>query len=211
MSMKTRLWVILTGLICALILLYGVLAGLLPQLADASRIRSEASSTEFLIETQQTQLNRLKEADQNSAALAEDLAELELAIPTSPGWAAFLRELQGFEAATGAVVSEAVAQPSILPESGNAANPAPAADAGADASGDAAATTPEAPVTGTAASSGLIEIPLSLTVTGTTDQVAEFLRLLQLGDRLLVISRLEIDASSETTSGIVEGSIYVAP
>lgn len=210
MSTKTRLWVLVTGLLCALVVLYGVVAGLLPQLAQASQTRAEADGAQLIIDTQRTQLERLKAADRDADQLAETLAELELAIPTGPDWPEFLRELQEIQAATGAVVSEVTVQPSVLPSS--EADPAAAtAPAEGDAAGaDAAGGAPVDPAAATA-STNLIQVPLSLTVTGTTDQVAAFLRLVQTGNRLFVVADVEINAVSETTSGIVNGAIYVAP
>lgn len=220
MSLKTRLWVLVTGLLCALLVLYGVLAGLLPQLSSAALTRGEAQSTGFVIQTQQTQLARLEEADRNADALASDLAELELAIPASPEWSAFMRELQALEALTGAVVSEALVQPGAEPQAvaanpaeGNPAdtNPAEASDAavspGAEGSGSSATSGTGA----TASPSNLIEIPLTVTVTGTVDQVVGFLRGLQTSDRLLVIANLEIDSTGEVPRGTVNGFVYVSP
>ena len=214
MSTKTRLWVLVTGLLCALVVLYGFLAGLLPQLAAAAQVRAESENTQLIIETQRIQLAKLQEADRDAEQLAETLVELELAIPTGPDWPEFLRELQQLQAATGAVVSEVTVQASILPLADAAATDPAATDPAATdpAAADTAATDPAVTdPTAITPTTNLIQIPLALTVTGTTDQVAAFLRLVQTGSRLFVVSDVEIDALGEITTGIANGSIYVVP
>lgn len=202
MRTKTRLWVLVTGLLCGLVVLYGVLMGLLPQLAAASQTRVEASSARLINDAQHTQLAVLQEADRDADQLAENLTELELAIPTGGGWTEFLRELQEIQAATGAVVTGVTVQPNVPPTP--EADPAAAADSAAatePADGEAAAT----------ASTNLVQVPVALTVTGTTEQVAEFLRQVQIGKRLFVVTNVEISDTSEATTGTATGSIYVAP
>ncbi|XPP25545.1 MAG: hypothetical protein ACNYNX_07770 [Leucobacter sp.] len=221
MSLKTRLWVLVTGLLCALLILYGVLAGLLPQLSSAALTREEAQGIDFVIQAQKTQLARLEEADRNTDALESDLAELELAIPASPEWSAFLRELQSLETRTGAAVSEALVQPGAAPQ-GVAASPAegdPAEANPVEASDAAAAPSAEASGSGTESGGGsaaalpsdLIEIPITIIVTGTVDQVVAFYRGLQTSERLLVMANLEIDSTEPVARGTVNGFVYVAP
>lgn len=214
MSTKTRLWALVTGLLCALVVLYGFLGGLAPQLAAAAQTRAESNNAQLIIDTQRLQLAKLQAADRDADQLAETLAELELAIPTGPDWPEFLRELQELQAATGAVVSEVTVQPSILPLADAAAAAPAAGDAAATdaAAADPAATDPAAAdPTAATPTTNLIQIPLTLTVTGTTDQVAAFLRLVQTGSRLFLVSDVEIDAVGEITNGTANGSIYVVP
>lgn len=213
MSTKTRLWVLVTGILCVLVVLYGVAAGFLPQLTAASQTRAEAENVEFIIDTQRLQLERLEQADRESAELARQLAELELAIPTDPDWAGFLRELQRIQSETGAIASQITVQASILPESAAGATAEEIAsddgtvtdEVGAEVAPDAATTEPATPTT------SLTQIPLTITVTGTADQVAEFVRQLQAGGRLFTSTNLEMDSSGETTTGTITGTIYVAP
>ena len=220
MSTKTRLWVLVTALLCVLLVIFGVLAGLLPQLANATLIRNEASNTQLLIDTQGIQLERLQEADRNAEDLAAQLAELEVAIPTSADWPRFLRELQGIQAATGAVVTEVKAEPGVAPEP-EAAPAATDPAAEAPAAGGAETTTP----TDTAASgenapapSNLVKIPLNVVVSGSPEQVVEFLRQLQVGGRLFLLSDSEVSVSTGSgedattiATGTVNGFIYVVP
>ncbi len=212
MSTKTRLWVLVTGILCVLVVLYGVAAGFLPQLTAASQTRAEAENIDFIVETQRLQLERLEQADRESAELARQLAELELAIPTDPEWAEFLRELQRIQFETGAVASQITVQASILPEAAAGATAEEIASGDGTGADETATATAEPGSTGTTTpTTSLIQIPLTITVTGVADQVAEFVRQLQAGGRLFTSTNLEMDSSGETTTGTVTGTIYVAP
>lgn len=211
MSTKTRLWVLVTGILCALVVLYGVMMGLMPQLQQAAQIRSESDTTEFLIETQQTQLARLQQADREKVSLQRQLTELEVSIPTDPDWAEFLRELQGISVASGAITTQITAADAVLPES--AAPPAGvevgAADL-ADGEADAGATATD-PAASQVPATNLIMIPVTITVEGDESQIWEFVRQLQDGGRLFTASTVEFDGTSETLTGTITGAIYVTP
>ncbi|NLB47856.1 MAG: hypothetical protein GX814_09020 [Microbacteriaceae bacterium] len=206
MSAKTRLWAIVTGLLGILVILYGVFAGFVPQLQTASQIRVESDTMEFLIETQEAQLLRLQQADSESFTLKRELQELEVSIPTQPEWAGMLRELQRIQDVTGAVASGIQVQVCELPEavveevaSGNT-------DVVVEEIGDTTSE-PAAPV-----GTGLIRIPVTFTITGEEEQIAEFIRQLQVSDRLMFATSVEIDAkASPVPTGTVIGSIYVTP
>lgn len=213
MSAKTRLWVLITGVLCVFVVLYGVVAGLLPQLNSASTTRSLADNTAFTVETQRAQLVILQQADEDSVELLSELEELEVAIPVTTDWPVFLRELANIQGQSGAILSEFAVGQAILPTPA-AEDPAatdPAAEPVTDtaAGTDAAATDPAAGVA--APATGLVEIPITVTVTGTADQVAQFFRLLQTGDRLVFAQSVDIDSTSETTNGTFLGSVFVVP
>lgn len=212
MSAKTRLWVLVTGVLCAFVVLYGVVAGLLPQLSAASTTRDLADTTALTVETQRAQLATLQQADDDSAELRAELAELEIAIPVSTDWPVFLRELSEIQAQTGAILSEFTVGQAILPEP--AVEDPAAAEPDAETT-DAAPAEDAATNGGTAEvgapATGLVEIPITVTVTGTVDQVAQFFRLLQTGDRLVFAQSVDIDSTGETTNGTLLGSVFVVP
>lgn len=215
MSQKTRLWVIVTGLLCAIVVLYGVFAGFAPQLAEASRTHDLVDNTEQANETQQLQLTMLQTAEDNFDELEKDLEELQKAIPATAEWSQFLQELQDIGAATGARVSGIAVDPSILPEAAVAdpADPAAAEDSAAaesdgateetDAAAAATEDTTAAPVT------GLVEIPMTISLAGDPGQISEFIRQLQTGDRLFVARSVDIRALEEGSTGTAIGSIFL--
>ena len=208
MSSKTRLWVLVTGLLCVLLVMYGILVGLMPQLSDASRTHDLADQQSVIIQTQQAQLAVLQKADSELEQLKTELRELEAAIPSDSDWPRFLRELAAIEAATGALITELVVADEVLPVAPAEVVPAdPAAESTASEGPDATAVAEDNSIAGT----GLIEIPITVTVSGTPDQIAQFFRLLQTGERLVFVSGVEIDSKGETPSGVLSGLIYVVP
>lgn len=210
MSGKTRLWALVTGLIGAIVILYGVLAGFLPQLQTASLIRSESETTEFLIETQEAQLLRLQQADGKSAELEAQLKELEVSIPTDPDWAEFLRELQRIQDSTGAIASTIQVEVGELPSPVVEEVASGYTEVVVDQVGDGTSATPEE--TPAEMSTGLIRIPVIFSPTGTESQVAEFIRQLQVGERLFLATSVDIDVQGEAgATATVVGSIYVTP
>lgn len=212
MSAKTRLWVLITGVLCAFVVLYGVIAGLLPQLSAAATTRTLADTTALTVETQRAQLATLQQADEDAAALRSELEELEIAIPVTTDWPVFLRELAAIQSQSGATLSEFSVGQAILPtpatEDPAAADPAVEASTDA-AAADASASDPAAGAAGSA--TGLVEIPITITVTGTPDQVAQFFRSLQTGERLVFAQSVDIDSTGETTTGTFLGSVFVVP
>lgn len=212
MSAKTRLWVLITGVLCAFVVLYGVIAGLLPQLSAAATTRTLADTTALTVETQRAQLATLQQADEDAAALRSELEELEIAIPVTTDWPVFLRELAAIQSQSGATLSEFSVGQAILPTPATE-DPA-AADPAVEAAPDAAVADASAsdPAAGAAVSAtGLVEIPITITVTGTPDQVAQFFRSLQTGERLVFAQSVDIDSTGETTTGTFLGSVFVVP
>lgn len=209
MSQKTRLWALVTGLLGVLVILYGVFAGLVPQLQNATQIRTETDGVELIIQTQEAQLAQLQQADQDAEDLKDELRELEAAIPLNPNWPEFLQEMQQLQSATGAIVSEITAQPAILPGAATetVADPTAAEVADGETTDPAANPTETTP----AATATLVHIPISLTVTGTPDQVAAFIKAVQTGERLFKVNDVSIDSTGEVTNGTANGAIYVVP
>ena len=77
--------------------------------------------------------------------------------------------------------------------------------------GDGAETTDDAQAPGSAAAAGLTEIPLTIVVTGTADQVARYFALLQTGERLVAVRSVDLSGDPATTLGTLEGSIFFGP
>lgn len=205
MSLKTRIWVLGTVLICGVLVLLGVLGGLLPQLTAARSTQILIGAAEMRNDAQRTQLAALVAAEPRRAVLTEQLAELREAMPATVASAAFARELHDIEGATGA----RVVRFSLLPPV--AATTEVAAEAPSD--GTASDTEAEAPEA-SAAAGGTITIPVSLEVSGGRDQVVEFARRLQLGSRLLTVDSVEQrggGSSAESDTLTLTGAIYVAP
>lgn len=184
MSTKTRAWVLGTIVVCAAVVLFGVFGGLLPQLSTALSTFSLASEQEARDDVLRAQLQALEESKADASRLEEQLAELQRAIPGSIDGAGFLRELEQLEAQTGAVVVVIGVTP---PES---------VDAGAGAPGG---------------SGDAVAIPITIEAVGSADQVAEFVRGLQLGERLIAVDRVAMAASGDGVRGTITGAIFALP
>lgn len=195
MSLKTRLWVLITVGLSILIVVFGLIGGMLPQFDRAASIRADADTNELLIDTQRVYLTRLENAENDLDSLSDELRELERALPISNDWPRFLAQLAALEKQSGAVLADVVATAEVPPI--------------AEAEGGEAAGGEEPQ--GVAGSLGLTEIPLTISVTGTADQVARYFELLQTGERLILVRSLALSGDAETTLGSLEGSIFFGP
>ena len=187
MNVKTRLWILGTVLICGAFVLLGVTGGLLPQLTAATSTEMLADSTEQQNEAQQAQLTRLQNAKQNGDELAATLADLRKALPDTAASTDWVSELRSIENSSKAVVTEFKLPNPLLGAAGSAqANP--------PKDGAAAGNT--------TAASGPQTIPFTLKVTGSSRaEVADFLRRLQTGDRLVLISKVKLLKNDAATDG----------
>lgn len=210
MSSKTRIWVLLTGVVCIVVLLLGVVGGLMPQLSTAGITLGMATDAEMRNEALQTQIDELKRQEARIDDLADEVDELRRAIPDTAASADWIRELAAIEAQSGATLSTLAV---TTPETNDAAA---ADDSAADASdsGEGAATPPvsgaDSSTPDPSASGGVLAVPVVLTFTGSQDAVVEFVRLLQTGERLIVVRSLNLESSGEAWQGTVRGVIYVS-
>lgn len=203
--MKTRIWVFATGIVCAVVLLLGVVSGLLPQLSAANATHQLANDTEDQNLIFQAQLDALSADDANLAELNRELEDLRQAIPGDAASAAFVAQLAEIEASSGARLS---AYHVLTPFTQEAVTD-PTAEQVTEGE---VATDGTVPATPTA--SGLQPIPLTVEVTGETrEQVADYVRALQTGDRLITVelARVYLDDSTQLWKAEIQGAIYVYP
>jgi len=192
MNVKTRLWILGTVIVCGALVLLGVTGGLLPQLTAATSTEMLAGSTEQQNEAQQAQLTRLQNAKQNGDELAATLSDLRKALPDTAASADWVSELRSIENLSKAAITE-FKLPNPL------AGAAGSAQASPPANGTAAGNTP--------AASGPQTIPFTLKVTGSSRaEVADFLRRLQTGDRLVLVSKVKLLKNEAAADGSTTGS-----
>lgn len=215
MSTKTRLWVLGTAIICGALILLGIVGGLMPQLASASATNGLAEGAEQLNEVQRAQLSQLEAATENSDELESQLDELRLAIPDTAASADWIEALHGAEESSGTIVTDfAVISPLSDPDAAKAAPPAAAETAPEGEAGDEAPVT-AAPETAPQEAAGVSPIPITLTVEGNTRaDVADFVRDMQAGDRLFIVTSVNIvfdeGASGPPWSATTTGTLYYA-
>jgi Tfp pilus assembly protein PilO len=180
-----------------------------PQLTTASETRAAAESTRSSNETLALRVERLKaqfaELDQYKA----DLAALRLQIPTTAELSELMRQLDGAAAAHSVTVT--AVSPGTPAAVTVTAPQAPAADPAAEATEsteatDAADSAESADAAAAAVASlvpaGMTQIPLSLTVVGSYDNVDAFIDTVQTGtSRLLLIANVSGVAQEDAVPG----------
>ncbi|SEM89030.1 hypothetical protein [Cryobacterium luteum] len=214
-----KLWLIGSALVTSVIVVLGVLLGIQPQLetmnaANASRAAVQATNTGHV-----ALLARLKHDFANLDALTTTADALAESVPSGSMMPALVDQLDAEALAagltlTGMTVTEAVAYAPILPAA--AAVPADGAAVPADPA-VVPAVVPAAVVTTTAVNAtNFAAFPLQVTVTGSYDEVLDFVARLQSGSRLFLVSGLDTVAAPALpglVNATVSGLVYslVAP
>lgn len=179
MSAKTRMWVLLTGLVCAVIVAFGFVGGFVPHLAQAGTTFRLAHEEAQRNDAARAEIESLQEQQGRIDELASELSELRTAIPDSAESAEWLRELAAMEERSGArIASFALSSAETV-------------------AGDESAST-------------IADVPVEMVVTGTDEQVTAFVRLLQTGERLVVLRSVDHTLEGDTWQARLEGVLYVA-
>jgi Tfp pilus assembly protein PilO len=211
---KNRLWI--AGIVVAIVVvgLGGWFLGIAPVIQQSSNARSEKLSLETSNGASQARVAELKTKFANIAALSAKLDDLNDSVPTVADIPVFLREVNALTVSadvTLGTVSIGDAQSYVPPAS--TATASDASSAAATPSPSPSATATVAPtVTGPGAR--LVQIPVTVTVSGTYPNVMTFTGGVQNGARLYLVNSLNVvqagDASTEFTATI-GGFVYVLP
>jgi Tfp pilus assembly protein PilO len=207
---KASSWIAGTVVVALLMAAASWFLLLSPQLTTASETRAAAESTRSSNETLALRVERLKaqfaELDQYKA----DLVALRLQIPTTAELSELMRQLDGAAAAHSVTVT--AVSPGTPAAVTVTAPQAPAADPAAEATEsteetDAADSGESADAAAAAAvaslvPAGMTQIPLSLTVVGSYDNVDAFIDTVQTGtSRLLLIANVSGVAQEDAVPG----------
>ncbi|MFC5502770.1 hypothetical protein ACFPJ4_11020 [Lysinimonas soli] len=195
-----------------------------PQLASASSANSSLTGVQAQIQTAQSTIVRLKSEQKNLPELTKKLEALRLSIPQEANSSAYIDGIDALAAASGVTVTglqveDAVAYSPPAPAASTTpptgATPAPTATPTAAAT---APTTPKSPtawvaptdprITGT----NFIAIPVSVTTEGDWPSTLSFVKGLQSGQRLFLVTGISTTHSADKPnliSATVKGYIYV--
>ena len=227
---KTRLWIIGSVLVMAVIATLGWIVGIQPQLDQASAAGVETAQVQSGNAVKQTVLAKMKKDSENLATLKKKLTSLKTSVPTLEEWPAFGDEINSMAAANGvAIVSVTTSDgqayttpvaPAAAPAPGAASGSSPAATSTPTPSPSSSPTPTPAPVKVVGApplnsplitSSNFTLVPVSVTVRGSVDQIVAFVHSAQTGVRLFLVNALTIDNASAGVGldGKVSGYIYV--
>jgi len=238
---KTRIAGLLTALLCAALILFGVLGGLMPQLAAVDATNDEVESAESLNDNYRLRLAMLQKADKESGELDASLDELRKALPRTAATAAWFESLAALEKRYDGNVSLFEVRDPLQQEDPQASAPAPApgdgeqggasgdAGAGSDAGAGAGAgagsgagggsggsgDTGAAAEASTAVEAGPLPIPVTLQfiTKGKESDAIGFVQGVQTGSRLFVLSTAQItwNTDKKRWETTVNGELYAFP
>ncbi len=192
-----------------------------PQLAATSTANAQLVDAQSQISTTQAALVSLKNEQKKLPALKKQLKALASSIPSNIDGSAYIRGLNDLASAAGVTITSLqvndpqayVAPVSAAPPAATSTSPSPSASA-------APATAPTTPViTGWTpttnaliASTNFVDIPVSVTVTGSFDSSLGFIHGLQNGTRLFLVTGIVTKQSEDASVGgvvtTVSGFIY---
>lgn len=226
---RTRLSLLLAVLSMVVVAVGGFFLAVQPQLAQTAAAHEQTTTVEQTNDASRAELVRLREQAAQLPSMRRELAALETSIPSKASLSSFIDELDGVAEASGMQVSSftasdatAYAPPAAAAtDSGSSTSGATAAPSAAatPAPTTAAATSPTAPqvVTDPAITAqNLSVVPVTVAVDGTFDQALAFVKGVQAGGRLFLITTISSTQKTGTDGGVgttatwtFGGSVYV--
>ena len=199
-SQNRRLWLGGGAAVAILILVVGWFFVISPQLSATASIRDEVDSAQSQNSVLQAKNSKLKKENDNVATLRAGLAAALAELPSDGGLPAFTRQLSA-QATASSVSLTSVIVGAVLPVAGAVAAPAaaPTTETGTAATG----TTATAAAT---SAGGLMQIPVSLVVTGLGKNDIAFLKAIQVtGPRRALVTASQLSPSSGGAATGIDG------
>lgn len=225
---RNRLSLLLAVLAMVVVAVGGFFLAVQPQLSQTAAAHAQTETVDRSNDASRAELARLRSQAAELPAMKRGLTTLSASVPDSASLSPFIDELNGIAATAGMQVSSFTASDATAYSPAVSAEPAAGATtstATAEPSASATAVAPAAPVAPTAPSvvtnaaitgQNLSIIPVTVAVDGTFDQALTFVKGVQGGQRLFLITSISsaeksgddgtTSASSTWTFG---GSIYV--
>jgi type IV pilus assembly protein PilO len=215
LASRSSRWVAGTVALCALLVLAFWFLLVSPRLAQASdlvdqRDRTVASNTTLEQEIQDLQAQSLKLPQRQA-----ELAQIKREFPAQVLLATMIRDLDTMATQAGVTIVSLTPGTPVAVTPTAAAAPSGAAASGGAASGGAgtsAGRTPAAP-----ASTGLLQVPVTIRVDGDYFQVATFTKRLQQQTRATLLTQVSLTPSQTakstpgTISATLTGAVFVLP
>lgn len=219
MSSTNRLWAIGAVILMIVVLVGGWFIGVQPQLAQAAADDMERAGIEAQNQAQLAEIAALTEQNKDFDSIEAEYKKLQKSIPSSANTASFIQSLNSLSDSAGVQVTDITVSDTIaytVPQS--AVPPETPTDGATPAPSETAAPTPTAPTGYVASTSPLITpdnfvgIKVGVVVKGTYSNALAFVKGLQSGDRLMLVTGISTSALADD-SGLVEthidGMIYV--
>lgn len=218
---RTRLNLLLAVLAMVVVAVGGFFLAVQPQLTQTAAAREQLQTVEQTNATSRTELARLREQAAQLPAMRQELAALDASVPDRADLPAFIDQLNGVAAATGMTVSSftasdatAYAPVAAAPTGDTTASSEPTSTATPAPS--ASPTAPELVTNPAITAQNLSIVPVTVAVDGTFDQALAFVKGVQSGKRLFLITTITSseqsgDDGTTTTSSTwtFGGSVYV--
>ncbi|QSB23519.1 type IV pilus assembly protein FimV [Curtobacterium sp. 24E2] len=221
---RNRLSLLLAVLAMAVVAVGGFFLAVQPQLAQTAAAHTQTASVEQTNDTSRSELARLREQAADLPAMKRELSTRAASVPDTARLSAFIDELNTIAAASGMQVSSFTASdataysPAVTAEPAAAGQGAATPSASPSATAGAAPSAPQAPslVTDAAVTGqNFSVIPVTVAVDGSFDQALQFVKGVQGGDRLFLITTISSaeksgeDGTASSSSWTFGGSIYV--
>lgn len=199
--MNNRMWLLIAAVVSVGVLLIGWFVGISPELDKKAAAEEQIANVEQQNAGIQVVINQLTADNAKMDEFEAELKELQVALPPGGELSTFLGQLHQLEITSGVVVKSF---------SAGSGMPFVAVPNGTD--------TVVSPLV---TSANFIVIDVQLNVTGTRQEVLDFVQALQLGDRLFLINSLSVQGGDEVSedgegepvatpyTGNISGYIYV--
>ncbi len=219
MTQGNRIWVGATVLIMVVLVAAGWFLGIQPALASAAAADAQRANVEAQIATQQATISALDVEQRKLPTLKDDYELLQKSIPGDADTAGFITDLDKLAVAAGVqiqgfTVSDPVAY--TVPISAATSVTDTTTDGAATDESVAAPTVPSAPTPAPVVTNPLITpdnfviIEMGIDVGGTYEAFLSFVKGLQTGERLFLVTGLTSAGQTDgTVRGHVSGVIYV--
>ena len=224
-----RLWTIGAVLAMVVVVVAGWFLGIQPQLAEANTASQNLANAQTQNATSANSLAKLKADYEGIAGLKKSVDSLRQSVPSSAQLSAFVTELDllgGEHQVQVKSISVADAKPytppvpvAVAPAAGTpgapAASPSPSPSGAPVASAPVAPMAPAVVTNPKITAANFVAIPVTLQVAGSYSKVLDFVKGLQAGERLFLVTTFSTTESKESTSATgqvnasVGGLVYV--
>lgn len=189
---NSKLWLLIAAVVSAVVLLMGWFVGISPKLDEMNAANEQRANVEAQNVGYQTTIDQLKKDSDQLDTFKDDLKELQVQLPPDGELSTFLGQLHDLEVKSGVQLTSF---------SANTGVPFSSVPNGTD--------TVQSPLVN---EENLIVISVELKVTGTREQVLNFVQDLQLGERLFLVNTLNLQVGSDAEQGYtgsISGFVYV--
>jgi K+-sensing histidine kinase KdpD len=202
-SQTERVWLTAGGIAAFVVLLVGYFFFISPQRAQTADVGAQIATAKDANTVLQQRINALGVQNKDLQRYEDELAQAELALPTTSEVSDFLRTLQSLGNTTLTDVTALTVGQPVNVNAASAVQPTAASEEGAAASSTSAAGTPAGGATTAAPAAAVYSLPITATVSGSPTALAKFLDQLQsVQPRAVLITQLtETTGTAGTQSG----------